>query len=119
MNESRLGDGIQGIGVATAAYEKAMEYASQRVQMGHPIREHPMVADMLLEMRTTVSGARALAYEAAVLQDRVLFGNDKEAGRDLRELTPLVKWYGTEGAVRVCRLALQGHGGGGGGGGDA
>jgi len=111
MNESRLGVGIQGIGVATAAYEKAMEYAAQRVQMGHPIREHPMVADMLLEMRTTVSGARALAYEAAVLQDRVMFGKDKEAARDLRELTPLVKWYGTEGAVRVCRLALQIHGG--------
>jgi hypothetical protein len=29
----------------------------------------------------------------------------------VRELTPLVKWYGTEGAVRVCRLALQVHGG--------
>ena len=111
MNESRLGVGIQGIGVATAAYEKAMTYASERVQMGKPIREHPMVADMLLDMRTTVAGARTLAYEAAVLQDRVIFGGDREAARDLRELTPLVKWYGTEGAVRVCRQALQIHGG--------
>jgi alkylation response protein AidB-like acyl-CoA dehydrogenase len=111
MNESRLGVGIQGIGVATAAYEKAMEYTAQRVQMGRPIREHPMVADMLLEMRATVAGARALAYEAATLQDLVTFGGDTAAARDLRELTPLVKWYGTEGAVRVCRLALQVHGG--------
>jgi alkylation response protein AidB-like acyl-CoA dehydrogenase len=111
MNESRLGVGIQGIGVAQAAYAKAMDYAAQRVQMGKPIREHPMVADMLLEMRTTVSGARALAYEAAALQDLVMFGGDQRAARDLRELTPLVKWYGTEGAVRVCRLALQIHGG--------
>lgn len=111
MNESRLGVGIQGIGVATAAYEKAMEYAAQRVQMGKPIREHPMIADMLLEMRATVAGARALAYEAAVLQDLVLFARDQRAARDLRELTPLVKWYGSEGGVRVCRLALQVHGG--------
>ena len=111
MNESRLGVGIQGIGVATAAFEKASEYATQRVQMGKPIREHPMVADMLLEMETTVSGARALAYEAAVLQDLALFGRDERASREVRELTPLVKWYGTEGAVRVCRLALQVHGG--------
>jgi hypothetical protein len=88
-----------------------MDYAAQRVQMGKPIREHPMVADMLLEMRTVVSGARALAYEAAVLQDLVAFGGDQRAARDLRELTPLVKWYGTEGAVRVCRVALQIHGG--------
>ncbi|TMG34805.1 MAG: hypothetical protein E6H94_08980 [Chloroflexi bacterium] len=111
MNESRLGVGIQGIGVATAALEKASEYAAQRVQMGKPIREHPMVAEMLLDMETTVTGARALAYTAAVLQDLVLFGRDEQAARDLRELTPLVKWYGTEGAVRVCRLALQIHGG--------
>ncbi len=111
MNESRLGVGIQGIGVAAAAYEKAMEYTAQRVQMGKPIREHPMIADMLLEMRTTVAGARALAYEAAVRQDLVMFGRDQRAAREARELTPLVKWYGTEGAVRVCRLALQVHGG--------
>jgi len=111
MNESRLGVGIQGIGVATAAFEKASEYAAQRIQMGKPIREHPMVAEMLLDMETTVTGARALAYTAAVLQDLVLFGHDEQAARDLRELTPLVKWYGTEGAVRVCRLALQIHGG--------
>lgn len=111
MNESRLGVGIQGIGVATAAYEKAMEYTAERVQMGKPIREHPMIADMLLEMRTTVAGARALAYEAVVLQDLAFFGRDRRASRDVRELTSLVKWYGTEGAVRVCRLALQVHGG--------
>src|SRR5438105_9601805 len=111
MNESRLGVGIQGIGVATAAFERASEYAAQRVPMGKPIREHPMVAEMLLDMETTVTGARALAYTASVLQDLVLFGRDEQAARDLRELTPLVKWYGTEGAVRVCRLALQVHGG--------
>jgi len=111
MNESRLGVGIQGIGVAQAAYVRAMAYASERVQMGKPIREHPMVADMLLEMATIVTGARTLAYEAAVLQDLVMFGGDRQAARDVRELTPLVKWYCTEGAVRVCRLALQIHGG--------
>jgi len=111
MNEARLGVGIQGIGVATAALAKAATYAAQRVQTGKPIREHPLVAQMLLEMETTVVGARALAYEAAVLQDLVLFGHDQDAARDVRELTPLVKWYATEGAVRVCRLALQIHGG--------
>jgi alkylation response protein AidB-like acyl-CoA dehydrogenase len=111
MNESRLGVGIQGIGVASAALAKASDYATQRVQMDKPIREHPLVAEMLLEMETTVAGARALAYDAAVLQDLALFGREEKAARDVRELTPLVKWYGTEGAVRVCRLALQVHGG--------
>src|SRR2546423_12398607 len=82
--------------------------------MGKPIREHPMIAEMLLDMETTVAGARALAYQTAVLQDRAMFGGDQAAARDARELTPLVKWYCTEGAVRVCRLALQIHGGEGG-----
>jgi len=96
MNESRLGVGIQGIGVATAAFEKASEYAAQRVQMGKPIREHPMVAEMLLDMETTVTGARALAYTAAVLQDLVLFGgvgvvNEYDVGRYMRDslITPI------------------------------
>jgi hypothetical protein len=62
-------------------------------------------------MRTSVAGARALAYEAAVLQDVVMTTGEARAAREARELTPLVKWYGTEGAVRVCRLALQIHGG--------
>jgi len=88
-----------------------MAYASERAQMGKPIREHPMIAEMLLDMATIVSGARTLAYEAAVFQDLALFGKDERAARDLRELTPLVKWYCSEGAVRVCRLALQIHGG--------
>lgn len=111
MNESRLGVGVQGIGVATAALEAASAYAERRVQLGRPIREHPMVAEMLLDMRTTVVGARALALEASALQDLAMFGDDERAARDVRELTPLVKWYATEGAVRVCRLALQIHGG--------
>ncbi|HET8568307.1 MAG TPA: acyl-CoA dehydrogenase family protein [Candidatus Limnocylindria bacterium] len=111
MNESRVGVGIQGIGVMQAAFDAASDYASRRVQMARPIREHPMVAEMLLDMETTIAGARALALEAAVLQDRVLFGRDERAGWDLRELTPLVKWYGSEQAVRVTRNALQVHGG--------
>src|SRR5260221_13796989 len=107
MNEGGLAGGVKACGVAQASLVGATEYAAQRVQMGKPIREHPMVAEMLLDMETTVTGARALAYTAAVLQDLVLFGHDERAARDLRELTPLVKWYGTEGAVRRCRLALQ------------
>ena len=120
MNESRLGVGIQGLGIAQAAFEAARAYAAQRVQMGTPIREHPLVAEMLLEMETSVAGLRALILDAAVLQDEVLFAGDAgaggsgtvaTAGRALRELTPLVKWYGSEEVIRVCRLALQVHGG--------
>ncbi len=117
MNESRVGVGIQGLGIGQAALEAASAYAAQRKQMGKAIREHPMVAEMILEMETTVAGLRALVVEAATLQDRVLAAQLKGATLDegtswrLRELTPLVKWYGAEEIIRVCRRALQIFGG--------
>src|SRR5258706_4576412 len=111
MNESRLGVGIQGLGIAQAALVAAQDYAARRVQMDKPIREHPMIAEMLLEMETTVAGLRALIVEAAALQDAVMHGTDDSTAWRLRELTPLVKWYGSEEAVHTCRRALQIFGG--------
>jgi alkylation response protein AidB-like acyl-CoA dehydrogenase len=111
MNESRIGVGIQGLGIAQAALVAAQEYAARRVQMDKPIREHPMIAEMLLEMETTVAGLRALIVEAAALQDAVMHGADESTAWRLRELTPLVKWYGSEEAVHTCRRALQIFGG--------
>ena len=111
MNESRIGVGIQGLGIAQAALVAAQEYAARRVQMDKPIREHPMIAEMLLEMETTVAGLRALIVEAAALQDAVMHGTDDSTAWRLRELTPLVKWYGSEEAVHTCRRALQIFGG--------
>jgi alkylation response protein AidB-like acyl-CoA dehydrogenase len=111
MNESRIGVGIQGLGIAQAALVAAQEYAARRVQMDKPIREHPMIAEMLLEMETTVAGLRALVVEAAALQDAVMHGADESTLWRLRELTPLVKWYGSEEAVHTCRRALQIFGG--------
>ena len=130
MNESRAAVGIQGLGTAQAALEEARAYAAQRVQMGKPIREHPLVADMLLDMEASVAALRALAYEVTALYD-ITEGLRREAQklpegeprrteiegvirrerRYLRELTPLLKWFGAEEVIRVCRLAMQVHGG--------
>src|SRR5436853_7115135 len=71
MNEARIAVGIQACGVAEAALSAARDYAAQRVQMKKPIREHPLVAEMLLDMETTVAGLRALWMESAVAYDRV------------------------------------------------
>jgi alkylation response protein AidB-like acyl-CoA dehydrogenase len=130
MNESRVGVGVQGLGTAQAAFEEARAYAAERVQMGRPIREHPLVADMLLDMEATIAGLRALAYEATVAYDRVeglkrqkdsvqttpSNSTDHEAtikrqAAYLRELTPLVKYFGAEEVIRIARLALQTFGG--------
>jgi len=130
MNEARIGVGVQACGVAQAALVEARTYAAQRVQMGKPIQEHPLVAEMLLDMHTTVAGLRALWMEAAVAYDLVqgierrlhdlsevdperaaLEARQRRLGRYLRELTPLVKYYGSEEAIRVARMGMQVFGG--------
>ena len=110
MNESRIAIGLQGLGIGEAAFEKASRYAAERVQSGRPIREHPMIAELLVDMETTLAGLRALTAEASTLQDKVARG-DERAMPQLREITPLVKWYGSEEIIRVCRSALQIFGG--------
>jgi hypothetical protein len=98
--------------------------------MGKPIREHPLVAEMLLDMETTVAGLRALWMEAAVAYDLVqgldqrvrgmsevdperptVEGRKRRLERYLRELTPLVKYFGAEEAIRVARTGMQVFGG--------
>jgi alkylation response protein AidB-like acyl-CoA dehydrogenase len=130
MNEARIAVGIQACGVAQASLTAARDYAAQRVQMGKPIREHPLVAEMLLDMQTTVAGLRALWMECAVTYDlvqgidrrlRTLSEVDPERpvlearlrrlSGYLRELTPLVKYYGAEEAIRVARTGMQIFGG--------
>jgi hypothetical protein len=85
---------------------------------------------MLLDMHTTVAGLRALWMEAAVAYDLVqgiehrlhnlsevdperaaLEARQRRLGRYLRELTPLVKYYGSEEAIRVARTGMQVFGG--------
>jgi 3-(methylthio)propanoyl-CoA dehydrogenase len=130
MNEARVAVGIQACGVAQASLTAAEDYAAQRVQMGKPIREHPLVAEMLLDMQTTVAGLRALWMETAVAYDLVQALDRKLHGlsevdperaaiearkrrleRYLREMTPLVKYFGAEEAIRVARMGMQVFGG--------
>src|SRR6266852_3142898 len=106
MNEARIAVGVQACGVAQASLTAATDYAQQRVQMGKPIREHPLVAEMLLDMQTTVAGLRALWMESAVAYDLV-----QGLERYLRELTPLVKYLGAEEAIRTARTGMQIFGG--------
>jgi alkylation response protein AidB-like acyl-CoA dehydrogenase len=121
MNEARIAVAIQGLGLSHAALEAAKAYAARRVQMGRPIARHELVADMLLDMEAEVAALRALVYRCTQLQDRVigLEERSKQADpkelrrlkRELRDRTPLVKWFGSERALWITRAAVQVHGG--------
>ena len=121
MNEARVAVGMQGLGLMQAALAAAERYAAGRVQGGRPIARHPMIADLLLDLRAETAALRALIYRTVALQDRLagaeLAGKALPAReqaalkRAVRERTPLVKWLGSERALWAGRAAVQVHGG--------
>jgi len=129
MNFARIGVGTQGLGVAAAAYQSALEYAKERLQGPHmkdfknadapkvPIIEHPDVRRMLLDMKGRTEGLRALIVKLGLHSDRIelLEDGDKktyEKGQ-LDLLVPLVKSYGSDQAFEVAATAVQVYGGAG------
>ncbi len=118
MNNARLSVGLQGVAIAEAAYQKALEYARERVQgmpldksaKGGTIAAHADVKRMLLSMRALVEAGRAMTYEAALMLDLARGGDAKAQARaDL--MTPLIKAWCTDMAVDVASMGVQVHGG--------
>jgi alkylation response protein AidB-like acyl-CoA dehydrogenase len=110
MNNARLNVGLQGVGIAERATQRAVAYALERRQNGKAIAEHPDVRRMLLRMRSLTMGARALVYYAFGQIDRAARG-DAEAGYRGDVLTPLAKAWGTDIGCEVASLGIQVHGG--------
>jgi len=110
MNNARLNVGLQGVGIAERATQRAVAYALDRRQGGKAIAEHPDVRRMLLRMRALTMGSRALVYYAFGQIDRGARG-DAEAGFRGDVLTPLAKAWGTDVGCEVASLGIQVHGG--------
>ena len=113
MNNARLAVGIQGIGVAEAATQKAVDYARDRQQMG-AIIDHADVRRMLATMKAEVFAARAIAMACAVSLDMAR-GVEPEAAVEWQAraalLTPIAKAYGTDIGCSVAEMGVQVHGG--------
>ena len=115
MNNARLGVGVQGIGVAEGAYQKALAFAKDRKQGrtggSGTIVEHPDVRRMLLEMKADIFAARTLALGCAVASDMATATGDPFWSARAAFLTPIVKAYGTEVGISVAQTGIQIHGG--------
>ncbi|MCX7888881.1 MAG: acyl-CoA dehydrogenase family protein [Rhodobacteraceae bacterium] len=112
MNAARLAVGVQGVGIAEAALQKAEAYAAGRIQQG-PILRHPDVRRMLACARAELFAARAIALDCAAALDLARAeGPDVHAAK-AAFLTPVAKSFGTEVGLRVCETAMQVFGGAG------
>lgn len=110
MNCARLGVGMQGVGVAEAALQKAVAYAQERQQMG-PIIRHADVRRMLAVSRAEIFAARAIGLACATEIDLSRATGDAAHAARAALLTPIAKAYGTDIGCRVADAALQVHGG--------
>ena len=124
MNAARYAVGVQGIAIAERAYQKATQYARDRVQSrpvdgsmkaAAPIIHHPDVRRMLMTMRAYTQGCRAMASVAAAAYDAAHHHPDADTRKQNNAfyefLVPLVKGYSTEMSLEVTSLGVQVHGG--------
>ncbi|MQA20231.1 acyl-CoA dehydrogenase [Rugamonas rivuli] len=123
MNAARFGVGMQGIGLAERAYQKAVAFAKDRVQSRDlagsagpvSIIHHPDVRRMLMSMRSQTEAARALAYVGAGISDVAHSHADAEVRKAnlavYEYLVPVIKGWSTEMSQDVTRDGVQVHGG--------
>ena len=117
MNNARLGVGVQGVGVAEAAYQKALSYALDRRQgktplsAKGPISEHADVRRMLAVMKADIFSARAIALSCAVAIDMARATGSADWLARAALLTPIAKAFGTDVGNDVAQMGIQVHGG--------
>ena len=127
MNAARLGVAMQGLGIAEVAYQNALEYAKERLQMrsltgvkapdkpADPILVHPDVRRMLLISKAFIEASRALSYWTGMnldIADRHTDDKERQKADDLVALlTPILKAYQTDMGTEVANLAVQVYGG--------
>ncbi len=105
LDQSRIGVGAQGVGVAQGAYEEAVKFARQRVQFGKPVISFQAVQHMLADMATEIEAARALVYSVARYID--------SGAKDITKVSAMAKTFATDVAMRVTTNAVQVMGGSG------
>ncbi|MCK6421297.1 MAG: acyl-CoA dehydrogenase C-terminal domain-containing protein [Aquabacterium sp.] len=129
MNAARLGVGCQSLGLTEVAYQNAVAYAKDRLQMralsgpkapdkaADPIIVHPDVRKMLLTARAYAEGGRALALFTALQIDKMLATDDEDERKDADDtvalLTPIIKAFLTDNgwiATSHCMQVYGGHG---------
>ncbi|MBT2636514.1 MULTISPECIES: acyl-CoA dehydrogenase family protein [Bacillaceae] len=102
LDGGRIGIGAMAVGVAQAAYEKALQYAKERQQFGRPISQFQAIQFKLADMAMKIELARNMVYKAAWLKDQ---------GRPFSKEASMCKLYASEIAMEVADQAVQIHGG--------
>jgi alkylation response protein AidB-like acyl-CoA dehydrogenase len=104
LNGGRIGIASQALGIATGAYELALNYAQQRKAFGKEIFKHQAIAFKLVDMATSIMAAKMLCLKAA---------SEKDEGKDISQSGAMAKLYASQVAMDTTIEAVQIHGGNG------
>ncbi|MFC3571802.1 acyl-CoA dehydrogenase family protein [Streptomyces yaanensis] len=102
LDSGRLGIAACAIGLAQAALDEAVAYATDRRQFGRPISDFEGLRFLLADMATQIEAGRALYLAAARLRD---------AGRPFAKQAAMAKLHCTDTAMKVTTDAVQVLGG--------
>ncbi|MEW1772634.1 acyl-CoA dehydrogenase family protein [Streptomyces sp. NPDC086777] len=98
LDSGRLGIAACAVGLAQAALDEAVGYATGRRQFGHPIADFQGLRFMIADMATQIEAGRALYLAAARLRD---------AGRPFAKQAAMAKLHCTDTAMKVATDAVQ------------
>ncbi|MER6280530.1 acyl-CoA dehydrogenase family protein [Streptomyces sp. NPDC059688] len=98
LDSGRLGIAACAVGLAQAALDEAVAYATERRQFGRPIADFQGLRFMIADMATQIEAGRALYLAAARLRD---------AGRPFAKQAAMAKLHCTDTAMKVTTDAVQ------------
>ena len=102
LSGGRIGIASQALGIASGAYELALQYSRERKAFGKEIFKHQAIAFKLADMATEIEATRLLCLKAAWLKD---------SGQNYDKAGAMAKVFASETAMRTTIEAVQIHGG--------
>ena len=102
LSGGRIGIASQALGIASGAYELALQYSKERKAFGKEISKHQAIAFKLADMATEIEAARLLCLKSAWLKDN---------GKNYDKIGAMAKVFASETAMKTTVEAVQVHGG--------
>ena len=102
LTGGRISIAALSVGTALGAYERALQYATERKAFGKEIHTFQAIGNKLADMATEIEAAKLLTFHAAWMKDQ---------GLDIQKEAAMAKLFSSETAMRTTTEAIQIHGG--------
>ncbi|RXY98492.1 acyl-CoA dehydrogenase family protein [Fictibacillus sp. S7] len=102
LDGGRIGIGAMAVGIAQAAYDKALAYSKERKQFGSSLSKFQVIQFKLADMAMKIELARNMVYKAGWLKDQ---------GKRFSKEAAMAKLYASEICMQICSESVQIHGG--------